>query len=118
MQNSDFREFGNITVKANSKILEKITMDMLSKHLTIGLSPLIHKLKTSKPKQVHRLSSEKMSDIIRESKRMIFENSSIVATAKAQTSKMFKPKTEIIIRNESKNLNHLHAVKVVVHQRV
>ncbi len=68
---------------------------------------------TSKGKQ-NRLSSQKMSDIIRESKRMIFENSSLVATAKKQTSMMFKPEIKIIIKNNSKTLNHLHAEKVRV----
>ena len=96
---TEIYRIGNMTIKGS----DLITMVQKTTKTT----------SKGKPK-VMRLSSQKMSDIIRESKRMIFENSSLVATAKKQTSMMFKPEIKIIIKNNSKTLNHLHAEKVRV----
>ena len=108
MSKDDFREFGNLTVKGNTSILEKVTMSILGKNLTKGLSPLTHKITTSKAS--FKLTSKQMSDIKEQAKKLIFANSSIDATANKQKNDLMKPRIQII--NSSKSLNHIHAVKV------
>ena len=102
MSNQDSKtvlEMGNLILKG-------------SKAVTMATS---HK-NTSKGKHKARLSAIQMSEIVKEAKKLVFLNSSKVATATKQSKDMMEPKETILFRNSSKRINHPHAARVKVYE--
>ncbi len=99
-QSTQIKDYGNMIIKGQDMITMAANATKTS----------------SNGSRKARIPVKQMSEIIREAKKLIFLNSEKVATATAQTKKMFEPKETIIIRNQSRNINHLHAVKVVIEQ--
>lgn len=102
-EDKPIKEFGNLTIKGKPMI-------------TMAENATKNKPTSRDRKHKARLSPETMSDIITEAKKLVFLNSAQVATANKQSKDMMKPRDALIIKNSSRDFNHLHAVRTVIYQ--